>query len=115
MNAIVMYLFALFKNCISIFTNMCTRASSKSDPDISSSSKDITRKNEINFKEFSYKWKISNYLNKSLYYSTNSLKLIFCKDCNYNITTNHWHCFNDDIYCNICYYKIPLVKKMMIR
>jgi len=114
MNAIVMYLFIMFKNFLSFFTNMCTRTSSKSDSDISSPCKDVTTKNEINFKEFSYKWKISDYLNKSLYYSTNSLKLILCKNCNYNITTKHWHCFSDDIYCHTCYYEIPLVKKMMI-
>jgi hypothetical protein len=106
MNALFIYFFALFKKFISIFTNMYTRNDSKSDSEST---------NQIDNNEIKVKWKISNYLNKGQYYSTNSLKLIFCKSCNYNITTKHWHCFNDEIYCDTCYYKIPLVKKMMVR
>lgn len=115
MNAIVIYLFALFKNCISFFTNICTQTSSKSNNDIIP--KDITLDNKYDQIKinFPYKWKIIDKSNRSIYYSTNSLKLIFCKNCNYNITTNHWHCFNDDIYCHTCYYKIPFVKKMMLK
>jgi len=107
-NSVVIYFYTFIKKCISIFIDICTWDNSKSDTD-SNNQIENTLTNEVKIK-----WKISNYLNKGQYYSTNSLKLIFCKSCNYNITTKHWHCFSDDIYCHTCYYEIPLVKKMMI-
>jgi formylmethanofuran dehydrogenase subunit E len=65
------------------------------------------------------RWKSYSIMNKIFIYpsynSSNSLKIIVCNKCSKNITSKNWHCLNDNIYCNDCYFTIPIVKQVLYK